>query len=511
VEVDIDAAATWYTKALEADSEEVRPLVDEIVLEWTDRRPDAFTAVSNAIAEMFRTYAGKDDGNAQYCHGACLLVGGGGFESDFDKSGKFFEKAGNQGHVLAQFYAGRFREHEADADGYEKAAEWYGKAAAQGLVDAYFPAGMNYWRTKDLDDEDRPDWPSNIPMWMEKALEMGTNFAAYYLGECFEHGFGTAVDHQKACEMYLLFCTADRVETPEDYAGEVEAALTSAQFSLGEAYAVWDEIESDPETAISWYLKSAERGHAGAEYRIGLAYWNGFYYDEDQETAMEWLVKSADHGCVDAMEKAGRCYDEGIGDERYPVAARNWWTKAAAKGRGGLDRYMARRTDEVIEMINEDFDKDAFAALEQAANVEVREAQYYVGLMYSPFSNQRYVEHDRKRGFELLKAAAERDHYEAAFYVGECYFKGEASGMFGFAKASEDDAEKWYRKATRSSDEEIREQAGGRLEEIEEIRRKREEQKREEAERKRQERNARAEDRHQRRMERIEEKNARSQ
>ena len=507
VEVDIDAAASWYTKALEADSEEVKPLVDEIVSEWTVKRPDDFKDASAELSEMFKTYAEKENGDAQYCHGACLQVGANGAEPDFDKAGKFFEKAGHQGHVLAQFFAGKYREKEED---YDKAAEWYGRAASQGFAEAFFPAGFNYWRTREKGAENHPGWTENISRWMAAALEDGTNFATYYLGECYENGIGTAVDHVKAREMYELFCTAEEIVSPEDYSNEIGAAITSAQFSLGEAYAVWEEIESDPETAISWYLKAADAGHPGAEYKIGLAYWNGFYYDEDQEQAVEWLLKSAGHGYAEAMEKLGNCYDEGIGDERYPVEALFWLANAAANGVEGLELDMARLTDEVIEMNDEDFDRHAFDALEKAADVGVREAQYHVGLMYSPFSQQHFVEHDRKRGFELLKAAAERDHYTAAFYVGECYFKGEASGLFGFATSSEDDAEQWYIKATRSDDEDICGRASERLEQIAEIRARREEKAREEAERKRQLKMEREEERHQKKMNRIEERNAKS-
>ena len=133
-------------------------------------------------------------------------------------------------------------------------------------------------------------------------------------------------------------------------------------------------------------------------------------------------------------------------------------------------------------MNQEDFDEHAFEVLEKVAGQNVADAQFYVGFMYSPFSNQRDVQHDAGRGFELLKDAAENDHYDAAFYVGESYFQGEARGFLGFAKASEEDAIEWFQKARRSDDESIRERAEQRLAEIEEIQRKREEARRAEEE-----------------------------
>ena len=144
----------------------------------------------------------------------------------------------------------------------------------------------------------------------------------------------------------------------------------------------------------------------------------------------------------------------------------HWYLSALAAGREDVRDKAASIADSIIAQNEQGFSKKAFDVLERAAELGICNAEYYVGLMYCPLSDQSVVEHDRDKGFRFLKGAAEKDHYEAAFYVAECYFHGEASNMLGFASSSEGKAKEWYSKAALSSNPDIAAMAGERIEEI---------------------------------------------
>ena len=268
VEQNLDAAAPWYVKALEAASPDVKPFLDEITGEWTTRLPEEFKSVTKPVSDLFKAYAKAGDSDAQYCYGACFKAGSEELEQDEDDAGEWFEKAGAQGHVLAQFFAGKWREAEED---YAEAAEWFGKASNQGYGDAYFRAGFNYYRTNgDNDAAKHPEWAPNIVKNMERALETGVNFAAYFLGECYAQGTGCEANAEKSFEMYHILCTAESIECPQEYANEVEGRLTEAQYRLAEDYAEGKGTEQDPKAAINWYQTAAKRGHVGAEFGYAM-------------------------------------------------------------------------------------------------------------------------------------------------------------------------------------------------------------------------------------------------
>ena len=473
MEVDNDEAATWCAKALKAGAEGIAPIIDEIVADWRDKRPEAFKDISRPIYDLFTDYAEQGNAAAQYCKGACLLIGAADMNANFDKAGETFEKSAEQGNVLAQFYAGSFRERRKAEPDYGKAAFWYGKAADQDFSEAYFPAGWNKYHANQ-EKGDNSDLPNTVK-WLTKALDSGSTFAAYYLGKCYEKGLGVEADAGRAFQMYTLFCNSENVEVPDYYRKDIDPALAEAQYRIGLAYANGNGVDSNPQAAIEWYLKASDRGHSSAEYELGLSYYNGFYNAEDHATALEWFVRSARHQCVSAMEMAAKCYDEGDGTEQDPVEALNWFLCAAANREDGCQEDIVRLTDIAVAMNERQFSRRNFEVLEEAANQKVLNAQYYVGYMYCPLSDQHDVEHNTARGFDLLKAAAKRDHYEAAFWVGECYYQGTAKNLLGFSTSSEGKAEDWFLKAQRSRDANIRATAVSRIEQIRAERQEREE------------------------------------
>ena len=93
-------------------------------------------------------------------------------------------------------------------------------------------------------------------------------------------------------------------------------------------------LEQDKTVALDWYRKAADKGHVAALYNIAVYYQNGLGgLKADKATALEWYRKAADKGHADAMNMIGRYYAEGWGWlEQNKAAALEWFHKAADKG-----------------------------------------------------------------------------------------------------------------------------------------------------------------------------------
>ncbi|GAB4133084.1 MAG: hypothetical protein Fur0041_05020 [Bacteroidia bacterium] len=66
--------------------------------------------------------------------------------------------------------------------------------------------------------------------------------------------------------------------------------------------------------------------------RVGLCYANGKGVAKNNETALKWFIKSADAGFPLAHYYAGNCYDLGIGTEVDWNKAAQWYEKGAGMG-----------------------------------------------------------------------------------------------------------------------------------------------------------------------------------
>ena len=83
-----------------------------------------------------------------------------------------------------------------------------------------------------------------------------------------------------------------------------------AQFCLGVAYYLGDNVPKDHVKAVEWYLKAAEQGNADASYSLYVAYASGDGVQEDDTAASAWLLRAAEQGNVDAQSFLAQCEDE---------------------------------------------------------------------------------------------------------------------------------------------------------------------------------------------------------
>ena len=84
------------------------------------------------------------------------------------------------------------------------------------------------------------------------------------------------------------------------------------------SFAVFDEL--------------AGKGHRGSQHNLGICYFNGYGTQKNPEEAVKWFRKAADRNLPDAMFMLGVCYYDGIGIEKNQTTGKELIRQAAGKG-----------------------------------------------------------------------------------------------------------------------------------------------------------------------------------
>ncbi len=77
---------------------------------------------------------------------------------------------------------------------------------------------------------------------------------------------------------------------------------SSAQYSLGGAYATGKGVAQDYVAAVRWFRAAAEQGNAGAQYDLGLLYLEGLGVTQDKAEAYAWIRTAAAQGKGGTLE-----------------------------------------------------------------------------------------------------------------------------------------------------------------------------------------------------------------
>ena len=165
---------------------------------------------------------------------------------------------------------------------FEKAFVYYQKAAEQGYVIAQNSLGIAYEWGQGVEANNQ-----QALFWYNKAATQGYAQAQNNLGTMYDLGKGGSEDEKKA--LYWFRKAADQ-------------GYASAQRNLGTMYSRGNGVKQNDKTAFEWYLKAANQNQASAQYYVGVSYYYGKGVSSDPALAKKWFEKAAQNGNYEARQ-----------------------------------------------------------------------------------------------------------------------------------------------------------------------------------------------------------------
>lgn len=233
---------------------------------------------------------------------------------------KWYSKAVNQNHIIANYNLGIIYEGDKDTkNNFEIVLEHYTVAAAHGHEGAQFKLG--YFNYHGYGTE--IDYGIALKRFSEFA-DQNNAVANYNLGICYDIGLCFPQDYGVAAIYF-------RVAANENY--------PDAQFKLGYYYHHGAGVELDYSKAVEWYEKASSQGHGIAKYNLKIMHLNndgvgenpvlatqsnGFIADREENHTEEILERiihrpgvAADQNTMGANDSLKVNDDDGRSATRY--------------------------------------------------------------------------------------------------------------------------------------------------------------------------------------------------
>ena len=189
--------------------------------------------------------------------------------------------------------------------------------------------------------------------------------------------------------------------------GQASAEELQTWFERGRTYAQGEGVERDATEAMRWYRKAAEQGHAEAQFRLGEAYnqCHGRYASSDGHNryynaeVMLWYRKAAEQGHAEAQFRLGNVFNRST-KLRTSVAISFQCLSPNAPSPNDIESTRWYR---------------------KAAEQEHAEAQFWLGEAYR--SGKGVVRNDAE-AMSFYRKAAEQGQADAQLKLGEAYRLG---------------------------------------------------------------------------------------
>jgi len=159
-----------------------------------------------------------------------------------------------------------------------------------------------------------------------------------------------------------------------------ESGNAEAQKMMGIMYDYGQGVDSDPEQAFRWYLRSAEQGDPAVQYQVGAKYFKGDGIEQNYAEAARWWKLAADKGQAEAQFNLGLMYFRGLDIEQDDVKAADLFIRAAKQDHGHAQYSLG-----VMYAYGRGIEKDYSEARKwftRAAEKGIPQAQYNLGIFY---------------------------------------------------------------------------------------------------------------------------------
>lgn len=203
--------------------------------------------------------------------------------------------------------------------------------------------------------------------WFRKAAEQGEPNAQMLIAMMYLEGIGIRRSYMQAARWGRLSALQGNV---------------MAQLLMGALMEDGAGVRRDLERAVYWYQQAAKNPHEiGARQRLGTLYLEGKGVKQDIEEGLKWLNESAEKGDANARFQLGMLYYDGRQVEQNYEKALEWYLKAAevqipGKGDGANEVVFGP-----VAVSGEVYTRTVAQIMKRNPHV-IRDAQFYVGLMY---------------------------------------------------------------------------------------------------------------------------------
>ena len=147
---------------------------------------------------------------------------------------------------------------------------------------------------------------------------------------CFTH----KVIHRLVLISIVAFGCVNATQLPtfQTLSQQAQSGDVWAMLNVGAAYdnGTFGQ-QVDPEKAVFWYRKAAQKGLAKAQFALAHSYATGNGLKQSYTEALPWMHQAALQGEVDAMYLLGVMHAEGLGTAIDVEQAKSWLEKAAAQ------------------------------------------------------------------------------------------------------------------------------------------------------------------------------------
>lgn len=286
--------------------------------------------------------------SAQYMIGEMYYIGAGVEENDSEAL-RWYKKAAEQGHGLAQLDAADELLHESLYSGngsLEEAIKLYEAAAAQGVSQAQYQLSKLYYRGLGVEKDEKRSFDlcrqaamngnvkaqvdlgdkflkesgteknvAQAVLWYKAAAEQGDDVAQNYMGQYYLGYYGGNINKEEALHWFIK---------------SAKQGNSDANYYIGNIYSENGEWAE----ATEYYQKAADKGQADALFKLGFMYWYGYFaLPKNTVEGMNLLKKAAEKGNSAAMCLIGEIYENGLeGYNKNIGVAKEWYEKAAARG-----------------------------------------------------------------------------------------------------------------------------------------------------------------------------------
>jgi TPR repeat protein len=159
-------------------------------------------------------------------------------------------------------------------------------------------------------------WDEIFELWLLSASS-GNIRAQFYLGTCYDHGYGTTKDIAAAFDWFLKAARKGKME---------------AQFNIGYCYHRGEFVRKNYKKAVHWFSLAAKQGDTEAQRDLGYCYFYGQGVKKDASKGVKWYKKAAAKKDDKALYNLGLCYEYGDGTKQSNRWARHYFLLASKLG-----------------------------------------------------------------------------------------------------------------------------------------------------------------------------------